>query len=720
MKIHDFGPGITGVVTDKEVVGGKGQSLALMTNMGINVPPGCIIDIPHCTNYWWLEGADQFEFVTQISNDLLDTHLPKLAAHVGWMPLLSVRSGAPVSMPGMMDTILNVGLTSDTLPDWEIRIGERATWDSYRRLILMLSTTAFGLPEKVMNAPLEHMKAKYDCQSDTELELVHLIAICESMKLTFKHHTGKAFPDTLSEQLNAAVEAVFRSWNSERALVYRKINNLEHVSGTAVTVQAMAFGNLNEQSGTGVLFTRNPLTGEKKLYGEFLVNAQGEDVVAGIRTPHDIHEMAKTDVKLWNGVYAEILQVCAQLEDFYKDMVDIEFTVQNGELYILQSRVGKRSAAAALKIAMDLYDEGVIDSDEIFKRITRNQYKVSKRPIVDPSFKKAPAGTGINASPGVVTGTAVFSAEQAVMAREAGKDVILVTKETTPDDIAGMNAAVGILTATGGSTSHAAVVARAMEKPCVCGLTGLTILSNGVASLKLTAEITQGISVETKITICGSSGRVWINEEVPITAGDSGKARKTLLDMVSGDAYQVVNLMELSEDTVPQNIAIRIEHCVMQGLSVDDIVQSIAGLQVLGHNIMLDLGMADLEGTKALRSIFCQDPLPKQHILVLNAILAMPKKGMLDPDKVLISRADKAIADVFVKAGFIINKPAKVIADLMGNHAVEITEDFIKNVVGSKDALDELMKLLEAGGKKPKAATRDIHPERLLFTRLAD
>jgi pyruvate,orthophosphate dikinase len=716
MQIHDFGPGIQGVVTDKEVVGGKGSSLAIMTNMGLNVPPGCIIDIPHCQQYWKLSSAiERANMVGSLANDIVNKHITHMHKAYGFVPLFSVRSGAPVSMPGMMDTILNVGLTTVNLDTWIKRIGARATWDSYRRLILMLSTTAYGLPETVMNAPMDALKEKLGIEADTDLTAAHLKTICMAMKMSFEYHMNMTFPDNPVQQIAAAIDAVFRSWNSERAIVYRQINKLEHISGTAVTIQAMAFGNLNDNSGTGVLFTRNPSTGDDMLHGEFLQNAQGEDVVAGIRTPRPLEEMAKID-KYWNGVLTEIATVASKLEDYYKDMVDIEFTVQDHKLYVLQSRVGKRTARAAMKIATDLYDAGIIDQDMLFSRITKSQYKISKRPQVDPAWKKKPLMEGINASPGVARGVAVFTSAQAVMAREAGQDVILIRTETTPDDIAGMNAAVGILTATGGSTSHAAVVARSMDKPCVCGVTGLTVgdhhaIYNGV-------PINQEKDV---VTICGLTGRVWVGDNVPVTAGDTAPIRKTLFDLLSGDAYQVVDLTEIEENAIPKNVALKIEHYVMQGVEPDDLIPSIAGLQVLGHNIMLDLSMDNIDNTRALRNIFTPDPLPKQYIDMVNRILAMPKNGEIDPSQVIITRAKPQIVEYLQKAGFAINKAAKSMKDLIdGAAGVEITDDFIQNVFGSKEAMAYIMELLAKDGKKISAGSRDIHPERLLFTRLAD
>jgi pyruvate,phosphate dikinase len=703
MEFYSFGTGETDVPTDKEIVGGKAASLSLMTNMGLAVPPGFIIPISMCQNYW-SPTTKQVKFVNDIVYEATP-HLNKMEDHFGYDPLLSVRSGAPVSMPGMMDTILNVGLNLHNIGDWEQRLGARATWDSYRRLILMLSTTGYDLEEKLMNGPLEQVKEDKGYDADTDLTVEDLKIVCDGMLKTFKVHKGFEFPTNLDDQLFVAIDAVFRSWNSERAKVYRKINKLEHVTGTAVTIQAMVFGNMNDISGTGVLFTANPLTGEPGMYGEYLINAQGEDVVAGIRTPEPIQSMKDSNDPAWAELHGELEYVCNVLENHYNDMVDIEFTVQDGVLYVLQSRVGKRSAAAAIRIATDMLQAGDITRQQMFGRITRSQYKTTKRPSVDQAFKGEPQFKGINASPGVATGYAVYSSKDAVAAAEKGDKVILVTHETTPDDIAGMNAAVGILTATGGSTSHAAVVARAMDKPCVCGV-GHDLLPH-----------LNGLDVS--ITICGSTGRVWIALDVPVIEG-AGSQRKTLLDLVAEDAYQQVNLLETDENTLPQYCAVNVGMHVMLGVATDDIVLCIVGAQALNRSVLIDLNPMQIYKTKGLRTIFSStDPMEQAYHQVLLQLIAQVKSGTLDPTTILVARGSEDILDALEKVGFIVVKEAKTLNDLLSGPAT-MSEGFIENVMGGAATADIVLNALKKAGVELKGAARDIHPEHVLFTLLAD
>ncbi|QIG66800.1 pyruvate phosphate dikinase protein [Rhizobium phage RHph_TM16] len=703
MEIYSFGTGQQLVPEDKEIVGGKASSLAFMTNMGLNVPPGFIIPIANCTNYW-MPTTKKVKFVEELVKDSID-HLGYLNNHFGYDPLLSVRSGAPVSMPGMMDTILNVGLTTDNIGEWAERIGEWAAWDSYRRLILMLSTTGYGLPEKLMNEPLEHMKEKQGL-TDQELSVKEMMIVCESMKENFRLQKGHHFPDNMLDQLHVAINAVFASWNSDRAVVYRKINNLQHVSGTAVTVQSMVFGNMNDQSGTGVLFTRNPLTGEPGMYGEFLINAQGEDVVAGIRTPEPVIDMKlEAYGEVWNDVYDELEDVCKALETKYNDMVDIEFTVQDGKLFILQSRVGKRSAQAAIRIALDMHNEDMLTRGQVFKRVTRNQYKITKRPSVDPAYKGEPDFVGINASPGVAVGYAVYSSQEAVEAAEKGDIVILVTHETTPDDIAGMNAAAGILTATGGSTSHAAVVARAMDKPCVCGVgPGLLPHLGGL---------------DTTVTICGSTGRVWIAEDVPIIEG-AGASRKEFLDLVAEDAYQQIDLTQIEEDTLPQNCAVSIANHVMMGVAPGDIALMLVGMQTLGRNIMVDLDQSPITDTAGLRTMFTgSDIMAVEYENALTAIVNQVKHGKLEEHGILFARGTPIVMEAFDKLGFKTVKQAKTLQDLM-NGPADVTAHFINNVMGGEQAYQTVVEALKKAGVEIEGAAKDIHPEHVLFTLLAN
>jgi len=507
---------ITDQSVTKKHLGGKGAALAMMAQAGMPVPPGFTITTDTCNEYRKLlqDNPDKVdEWIDALMGEVLG-HMDWLSKQFGYTPLVSVRSGAPISMPGMMDTILNVGLTNENLPEWEERLGKRAAMDSMRRLIQMLGSTAYGVPHEVFEFQLAKHKKAVGAESDTDLTAADLEFVSQQYLKAFFANKGFDFPiDDPYTQLRSAVLAVFDSWMNPRAIEYRKLNGIPEDMGTAVNVQAMVFGNMGEDSGTGVLFTRCPSTGKNEIMGEFLQNAQGEDVVAGIRTPRPLTEMVEMGAQ-WKAVYHALGDVCVRLEDVYRDMVDVEFTVQNGSLFILQSRVGKRSAIAAFRIAVDLVEEGVIDRDTALSRLKKAQFKVVRRPMLDPNFKEEPDFVGLPACPGVVSGKPVFSAEDAVNCTEP---CILISHETTPDDIAGMNAAVGILTQTGGATSHAAVVARAMDKPCVVGCTTLDI------------DALKGSGC-TKITIDGSTGNVWVQTDVPVIDSSDDPAVRTVMN----------------------------------------------------------------------------------------------------------------------------------------------------------------------------------------------
>ncbi|CAA2141499.1 PEP/pyruvate-binding domain-containing protein [Hyphomicrobium sp. ghe19] len=506
----------------KKILGGKGAALVKMVQSGLNVPPGFTFTTQVCHDMASKSTAQ----VTLAGIKLVATGDMKwLKEQFGYTPLVSVRSGAPVSMPGMMDTILNVGLNKENIGDWCDRIGVRPAYDSYRRLIQMLGSTAYGVKKELFDEALDAVKQSVKAEADTDLDSDAIATLCGMYEDIFQKTTGKPFPQKPIDQLMAAIKAVFNSWHNERAVEYRKLNKIDPAMGTACTVQAMVFGNMGDDCGTGVLFSRDPSTGEKFVMGEFLQNAQGEDVVAGIRTPLPINVMPTLGGN-WQAIRLQINKLCAELEKSYKDMVDIEFTVQKGELFVLQSRSGKRSARAAFKIAHDLAQEGVIDPDTAMKRLTREQYKVVRQPSIDPAFKTASKFIGLPACPGVVSGRPVFSSQEAVECKEP---CILVTHETTPDDIKGMNAAMGILTKTGGATCHAAVVARAMDKACVVGCTALDIDWLRTSTIK-------------KVTIDGASGKVWYDVDVPVIDSSDAPELRRFVDYaleVAGAAEQV-------------------------------------------------------------------------------------------------------------------------------------------------------------------------------------
>ena len=454
----------------RELLGGKGANLAEMTNIGLPVPQGFTISTEVCTKYY----EDGEQITPELQAEIME-YVAKMEEITGKKfgdhenPLLvSVRSGARASMPGMMDTILNLGLNEDVVDVIAKKSNNpRWAWDCYRRFIQMYSDVVMEVGKKYFEQLIDQMKAKRGVTQDVELTADDLKELAMQFKAEYKSKIGQDFPTDPKEQLMGAIKAVFRSWNNPRAIVYRRMNDIPGSWGTAVNVQSMAFGNMGDDCGTGVAFTRNPATGEKKLFGEFLTNAQGEDVVAGVRTPMPISEMAEK----FPQAYADFVKVCDILEEHYRDMQDMEFTVEHGKLYMLQCRSGKRTAAAALKIACDLVDEGMIDEKRAVAMIEPRTLDTLLHPQFDPAAlkKAAPVASALAASPGAACGKIVFTAEDAKEWAERGEKVILVRLETSPEDIEGMVAAQGILTVRGGMTSHAAVVARGMGTCCVSG-----------------------------------------------------------------------------------------------------------------------------------------------------------------------------------------------------------------------------------------------------------
>src|SRR5438874_4601352 len=459
----------------KDELGGKGAGLAEMTNAGLPVPPGFTIQTEACREYMRLGHVSE-EVDRQMEEAL--AHLEKLQGQKlgsGENPLLvSVRSGAKFSMPGMMDTILNLGLNDESVEALARRSNNpRFAADSYRRLIQMFGNVVLEIPKSAFDEVFDAKKKKKKATLDTDLDAKALKEVIEEYKKVVKKHAKREFPQDPHEQLVMARDAVFRSWQNERAKHYRRINNIDDMLGTAVNVQAMVFGNLGETSGTGVGFTRNPATGVKEFYGEFLMNAQGEDVVAGIRTPVHISELRK----IMPQVYDQLREITTRLEKHYRDMQDFEFTIQEGKLYMLQTRNGKRTGLAAVKVALLMVEEGLITKEEAIFRVEPNQlYDFLVPKLDEKSAKIEVLTTGLPASPGAAVGRIVFTADEAVEQANGGKNpVILVRAETTPEDIHGMEVAAGILTSRGGMTSHAAVVTRGMGKCCVAGAGELTV-----------------------------------------------------------------------------------------------------------------------------------------------------------------------------------------------------------------------------------------------------
>ncbi|MGY5802825.1 pyruvate, phosphate dikinase [Rhizobium sp. LEGMi12c] len=532
--VYTFGDGkAEGGAGDFERLGGKGANLAEMCNLGLPVPPGLTIVSDVCTFYYKngrkipdelkpqvMRGLQRMEAIT--GRKFGDTERPLL---------VSVRSGGRASMPGMMDTVLNLGLNDATVQALGHDAGDaRFAWDSYRRFIQMYADVVMGLDNEVFEEILEDEKARFGHEFDTDLTAVEWQHVVSIYKTVIEEELGQAFPQEPEVQLWGAVSAVFASWMNARAVTYRQLHNIPEAWGTAVNIQAMVFGNLGNSSATGVAFTRNPSTGEKELYGEFLVNAQGEDVVAGIRTPQSITEVARiasgydkpSMEKLMPEAFAEFRGICAQLEAHYRDVQDLEFTIERGKLWMLQTRNAKRTTKAAMKIAVDMVDEGLITEDEAVSRIEPSTLDQLLHPTIDPRARRELIGSGLPASPGAATGEIVFTAEEAIIAEEEGRKAILVRIETSPEDIHGMHAAEAILTTRGGMTSHAAVVARGMGIPCVVGA--------GTMRIDMRNEKLIGIGVILKkgdiVTIDGSTGQV-LKGEVPMIqpelSGDFGR-----------------------------------------------------------------------------------------------------------------------------------------------------------------------------------------------------
>jgi pyruvate,orthophosphate dikinase len=506
--VYFFGSGkAEGRAEQKNLLGGKGANLHEMTRLGIPVPAGFTITTEACI-YYTTNKKQYPQGLWKQAEDALKKLEKSMGAGFGDSknPLLvSVRSGARVSMPGMMDTVLNLGLNDTTLQAMIVKTGnERFVYDSYRRFIQMFGDVVLGIEKAHFERLIEAMKHEKKVKMDTELTAADLKRLVEIFKRAVKEKTGKEFPQDPKEQLKYAINAVFGSWDNPRAITYRKLNKIPGDWGTAVNVQAMAYGNMGENSGTGVAFTRDPGTGEKRFFGEYLINAQGEDVVAGVRTPVPIAELQKQMPK----IYAELEKIYKRLEKHYRDMQDIEFTIQEGKLYMLQCRAGKRTAAAAVKIAVDLVKEKMISKEEGILRVSPGQLDQLLHPRVDPSAKPQKIAKGLPASPGAAVGKAVFTAAEAEEMAAKGERVVLVRLETSPEDIGGMHAAQGILTARGGMTSHAAVVARGMGKPCVAGSSDITVYEEHGYFFARDTKISRGDF----ITLDGSTGEVMLGE----------------------------------------------------------------------------------------------------------------------------------------------------------------------------------------------------------------
>lgn len=710
VEVVKFGADADSKPQSKEILGGKGANLVEMASMGFPVPPGFVIPCSASITYMNASSSlSQSLFLKALWDQVADG-MVFLKDAFGYLPLVSVRSGARVSMPGMMDTILNVGLTTGNLQEWGEKLGERAALDSYRRLLQMYGSVVFEIPMPLFDDALAQAKHSAGAASDSDLTVDDLHDLIAEYERIFAE-TGHQMPDTVSDQIHGAVKAVFRSWNNPRAIEYRKIHGYPDNWGTAVTVQSMVFGNLNDKSATGVLFTRCPSTGDSGIVGEFLVNAQGEDVVAGIRTPEPLMKMSD-----WNPeVHSLLSDTVCKLEKHYRDMQDVEFTVQDGELFILQTRSGKRSAKAAFKVAVDLANEGLISKSEALSRVTQKQLLALMQDTVDPSFTTPPNMVGIAAGGGLVVGKAVFTSEAAINCNEP---CILVREETDPDDIGGMNASVGILTATGGLTSHAAVVARGMNKTCVVGCTMLEWQESppkAHISGSNNIDFTEGA----KITMDGATGNVWVGIDVPVVKGGMSEDVRTLLGWAIGGLPERITLP--SDD--PESWQAMVESSTATSIYVDTanlepvlkgdpgeftaMMQGI--LPVLSHSkaesIVLDLTTAHQHWDEddAMLDYMLGACLPSSEVVSakIAGVLGYPANLL----KRLVVNAQHLTPDqkaLLIGAGCKMQAPVSTVADLLSTSgSVQVSAEVIKNVFGGQEAFDTLCAMVESQlGKK--------------------
>ncbi len=610
--VYFFGGGkAEGRADMKEILGGKGANLAEMTNLGIPVPPGFTISADVCDMYYKNNNQYPQGLKEEVEEKLerLEKLMGKKLGNTKNPLLVSVRSGAAISMPGMMDTVLNLGTNDETVNGLEEMTGnKRFAWDACRRFLQMFGNVVMGIDSEEFEKVLDKHKKKNSVELDTELTAENLMDIVADYKKLYREKTGEEFPQDPKEQLWKAIDAVFGSWNNERAIKYREINEIKGLLGTAVNVQTMVFGNAGEDSGTGVCFSRDPSTGEKVFYGEYLINAQGEDVVAGTRTPETLEDMDKEMPEM----YKQLVEIKDKLEQHYRDMQDMEFTIEKGTLYMLQTRTGKRTAQSAIKIAVDMVKEKLIDTEAAIMRISPNQLDQLLHPTIDPNEKVKAIAKGLPASPGAAMGEIVFTAQKAEEEAAKGKQVILVRVETSPEDIGGMNVAQGILTARGGMTSHAAVVARGMGKCCVAGCSALQIINDNqceIAGIKLkagdyiTLNGTTGEVIEGKVKLVEPEPTgdfavlmEWADELRKLgvrtnadTPGDAENARKLGAEGIGlcrtehmffeGDRIDSVREMILAEDETGRRKALRKLLPMQQG-DFEGIFQVMEGLPV--------------------------------------------------------------------------------------------------------------------------------------------
>jgi len=616
----------------KDLLGGKGANLAEMTNLGLPVPPGFTITTEACRAYL-RDGREPEGLQEEISRHLADLEraMGRRLGDPADPLLVSVRSGAKFSMPGMMETVLNIGLNDESVHGLAKQAGgnERFAWDSYRRLIQMFGKTVLGIDGDLFERAIDEVKRAKGTTSDLDLDADDMRGLVETFKGIVREQTGKDFPSDPREQMNLAIRAVFESWNAPRAVLYRRQERIPADLGTAVNVCAMVFGNCGMDSGTGVAFTRDPSTGQQGVYGDYLQNAQGEDVVAGIRNTMPLQELERIDKRS----YDELLRIMEILENHYKDLCDIEFTIERGKLWMLQTRVGKRPPAAAFRIATQLVDQGLITMDEAVTRVTGDQLAQLMFPRFDATGH-TPIAKGMNASPGAAVGKAVFSSERAQELAAAGEDVILVRRETNPDDLGGMIAARGILTSRGGKTSHAAVVARGMGKTCVCGAEQLDV---DLENRRFTAPGGVVVNEGDVISIDGSTGAVYLGE-VPVVPsavveyfegkGDTSDELVAAVDRIIRHADSVRRLAVRANADTPEDAA-RARRFGAQGIGLCRTEHMFLGER---RKLVEDLILAttDEERQAALDAL---EPLQRQDFIgILEAMDGLPVTiRLIDP-----------------------------------------------------------------------------------------
>lgn len=629
-----------------DVLGGKGYQLVQRHKLGLPIPKAKVLSTELCRQY----KRDPQSVVSYLKNEAIPEILKSLKRKNGDMPLVSVRSGAKVSMPGMMDTILNIGLTKSTLPFWEKQLGARAARDCRRRFMQMFGDVVCGIDGAKFEDELKKIKSKRRIVEDSELneaDLSDLIVAYDKIYRAAK----VVLPETIEEQVLAAAEAVMKSWDNPRAKEYRKIRGFSDDWGTAIVVQEMVFGNKDEHSCTGVLFTRNAALGTNEPMGEFLVNAQGEDVVAGIRTPDPIYKM-----KSWNPkAYEALMGIADSLEKDSRDVQDIEFTVQSGDVYILQTRTAQRSALAAVKIAVDMAKSGLITKAEALSRVTLSQYEQLCAPMIAPTFTAKADVVGLAASNGISTGKVVFSSDDAVA---SGDDCILVSEETTPDDLPGMHAAKGILTATGGVTSHAAVVARGMDKVCVVGASGMKFIKDKHGEVVSAKVGDHEVVAGDMVTLDGATGRVWVGTSVPVVPGGTLPALLDFNDMI----YEVYPVYRIVTDghELHQDFPMVYATYALDGMSPNAIrTELLDSMPYL--NGILDLSTLEEHSPKEDAEVLSLGGSSKDNeVFDLKAEIALGYRVGKSNVRVYLGRRTKEYKERFERAGYDVLVPAEL------------------------------------------------------------